>query len=70
MVSDSIETQASEVVHSAAQCKVALLEVVNLVTGLEDQLYKTLEEHSNAMSKSIDYIKVKRELMGTKMEGQ
>lgn len=49
-------------------CKAALLEVVSLVTQVEEQLQRNLEEHSNAMAKSSDFIKINRDI-GTAMGG-
>ena len=65
---DSIDTQAADVLHKATTCKTALLEVVSVVTQTEEQLQRNLEEHSNAMAKSSDFIKINRDI-GTAMDG-
>ena len=58
VLQDSIDTQTAEVIHKTAQCKAALLEIISAVNSIEQQLQKTLEDHSNAMYKSIDYVKL------------
>ena len=58
VLQDAIDTQTAEVIHKTAQCKAALLEIISTVNSIEQQLHKTLEDHSNAMYKSIDYVKL------------
>ena len=53
-----IDDQKDVVIYKATQIRTALQEIVVLVEETHDQLLQTLQDHSNTMSKSKDFVKL------------
>ena len=53
-----IDDQKDIVIYKATQIRNALQEIVVLVEETHDQLLQTLQDHSNTMSKSKDFVKL------------